>query len=93
MVNHERIHILEQDKVERIREAILKRRMGDGKISPRQIYKLLQTMVPDEINKFERDAVMEAVADLLIKIMKNYHSPRRSWIWQRHASKTHRTKI
>ena len=50
-------------------------------------------MVPDEINKFERDAVMEAVADLLIKIMKNYHSPRRSWIWQRHASKTHRTKI
>ncbi len=67
VVNHERIHILEQDKVERIREAILKRRMGDGKISLRQIYKLLQTMVPDEINKFERDAVMEAVADLFDK--------------------------
>lgn len=62
IINNENIEILHDAQAEKIRTAILARRRGDGKISLRQIYEVLQQMVNTyAISKFDRDAVMKAM--------------------------------
>ena len=62
IITHEHIHTLDEAQVEKVRASILARRQGDGKISLRQIYELLEHMVlKHEISKFDRDGAMRAM--------------------------------
>ena len=62
LITHEHIEVLDHLQAEKIRTAILARRRGDGKISLRQIYELLQHMVNTyEISKFDRDGVVKVM--------------------------------
>jgi hypothetical protein len=62
IINREHIETLDDAQAQKVRIAILARRRGDGKISLRQIYEVLQHMVNTYvISKFDRDGVMKVM--------------------------------